>query len=92
MNVWVRELGLSLDPIEATRQLLKAVPGTWGPSPVKLTYKWYAGTTVIRGQTGKSLRLTSVLVGKQIKVKVTGTKAAYVTRSKTSAATLPVKR
>jgi hypothetical protein len=72
--------------------VLKAQPGTWGPSPVKLRYKWYAGSTVIKGQVGKSLRLTRALIGKRIKVKVTGSKTAYVTTSKTSAATVAVKR
>jgi hypothetical protein len=71
---------------------LKASPGTWGPAGVSLKYQWYAGSAAIKGQTGKSLKLTTTLVGKRIKVKVTGSKAGYATASRSSAATAPVRR
>ncbi len=58
---------------------LTASPGTWGPSGVKLSYRWYRGSTAISGATASSYKLTSADRGKQITVKVKGTKSGYTT-------------
>ncbi len=65
-------------------------PGSWGPSPVTLSYQWKANGTNITGATGSSLSLTAAQLGQTITVTVTGTKAGYTTASKDSAATAPV--
>ncbi|WP_230118948.1 carboxypeptidase regulatory-like domain-containing protein [Arthrobacter sp. Bi83] len=70
---------------------LTAVPGTWGPSPVALTYQWKANGTAsglaIAGATASTYKLTTADVGKTITVTVTGTKTGYTTAAKTSVAT-----
>jgi len=71
---------------------LVAHPGVWGPTPVKLTYRWYANGAKIAGATGKTLKLTKAQRSKRITVKVTGKKDGYVTASKTSKATKKVTR
>lgn len=72
-------------------QTLTAVPGTWGPDPVALTYQWFAGSTPITAATSSP---TVVLEGSQaeatITVVVTGTKSGYTTAAKTSSPTAPV--
>ncbi len=71
-------------------QTLTASAGTWGPSPVTLTYQWLAGGTAISGATSNTFVLTTAQQGKAITVKVTGTKAGYTTVSTTSQATAAV--
>ena len=44
---------------------LKASRGRWGPAGVVLRYQWYADSTAIKGQTGKSLKLAKGQVGKK---------------------------
>ncbi|MET4134208.1 hypothetical protein ABIC21_000397, partial [Pseudarthrobacter sp. PvP090] len=70
--------------------ILTANPGTWGPSPVALSYTWYRSGVLISGANSNSYKLTTADAGKAITVRVTGTKTAYATVVKTSAATLPV--
>ncbi|PPF09360.1 hypothetical protein C5B98_16305 [Rathayibacter sp. AY1A5] len=69
---------------------LTAKPGTWGPSPVALTYQWKANGTAISGATSATYKPTSATVGKKITVTVTGKKADYTTATRTSAATAAV--
>jgi hypothetical protein len=56
------------------------------------SYKWYAGSKVIKNATGKTLKITKSLAGKKIKVRVTGTKKGLVSAIKTSKATKKVKK
>ncbi|WP_152351545.1 hypothetical protein [Brachybacterium subflavum] len=65
---------------------LTAKAGTW-TSGTKLAYQWYASGTAIKGATKPTLTLATAQKGKQITVKVTGTKSGYATTSKTSAKT-----
>jgi hypothetical protein len=69
---------------------LTAVPGTWGPAPVALTYQWKANGVVITGATAATHEVGAAQLGKTLTVTVTGTKAGYTTKSKISAATVPV--
>ncbi|ROP56689.1 MULTISPECIES: hypothetical protein [unclassified Rathayibacter] len=72
-------------------QTLTAVPGTWSPAPVTLSYQWKRGGTAISGATSATYKTVSADAGKAITVTVTGTKAGYTTLSKTSAAKTVVK-
>ncbi|TDX81343.1 hypothetical protein EDF35_1010 [Rathayibacter sp. PhB151] len=72
-------------------QTLTAVPGTWSPAPVTLSYQWKRGGTAISGATSATYKTVSADAGKAITVTVTGTKVGYTTLSKTSAAKTVVK-
>ena len=79
--------------ISGTRKVgstLTAVPGTWGPAPVTLTYKWYRSGTLISDASSATYKVRSGDAGRTISVKVTGSKTAYNTASKTSAATATI--
>ncbi|WP_307072756.1 carboxypeptidase regulatory-like domain-containing protein [Arthrobacter pascens] len=89
---------LTLDPapvptITGTAKVgltLTAVPGTWGPAPVTLTYGWKANGVTIIGATASTYKPVAANYGKTITVTVTGTKSGYTTTAKTSAATATV--
>ncbi|MBP2216012.1 S8 family serine peptidase [Arthrobacter sp. CAN_C5] len=66
---------------------LTAVPGTWGPSPVNLTYQWLHNGDAIPNATASTLKLDVGVTGGKVSVKVTGTKTGYTSASKTSAQT-----
>ena len=70
--------------------ILTAVPGTWGPAPVTLSYKWYRSGTAISDASAATYKLRSGDAGKTITVKVTGTKSGYNTATKTSAGTASI--
>jgi hypothetical protein len=59
------------------------VSASWTPK-VKLKFQWYANGKAIKGAKGSKLKLSKSLKGKKISVKVTASKAGYVTASKTS--------
>lgn len=63
--------------------------GTWSPAPSKVTYRWFVGGTQVASTA--TLRVTSAMAGKPVTVKVTGTRAGYVTTTVTSSA-VSVKR
>jgi hypothetical protein len=67
--------------------VLSAVPGSWSPSGVALSYQWHADGTPIPGATGQSLPLTAAHLGRGIAVKVTGSKTGLPTVSVPSANT-----
>ena len=69
---------------------LTARPGSWGPAPVTLAYRWYADGSAIRGATSSSYRLAPAQAGKRITVRVTGTRTGYATTSVVSRATAKV--
>lgn len=75
--------GTLVAPVPAIRGTAKvgttltAVSGSWGPSPVKVTYRWYRSGKAIKKATKPSYTLTKSDKGKKITVKVTGTKAGY---------------
>ncbi len=63
---------------------VRALPGRWSPT-ASFDYRWFANGRAIRGATGRTLRLTPALLGKRLRVGVTGTRAGYVPRSVLSA-------
>ena len=67
---------------------LKVRVGSWAPGTVKLRYRWLRNGTAIRGAAAAKAmyRLTKRDAGKRISVRVTGSKAYYVTATKVSAA------
>jgi alpha-tubulin suppressor-like RCC1 family protein len=75
-----------LSGVTTVGQRLTALPGTWSPSPT-LTYVWKRDGVVISGQASSGYRLVAADAGKQITVEVTGTRAGYVSETKTSAPT-----
>ncbi|MFD1249004.1 ExeM/NucH family extracellular endonuclease [Nocardioides ginsengisoli] len=71
---------------------LTASAGTWAPTPVSLTYQWYANAKPIAGATGATLKLKGSLGGQRITVAVTAKAAGYDDATVVSAQTEPVAR
>ena len=61
---------------------LTAVPGTWGPGGVSYGYRWYRGSTAIKGATGKTYKVAKADPGAKLSVVVRGSKAGYTTVEK----------
>ncbi|NQX28342.1 hypothetical protein HQQ81_13430 [Microbacteriaceae bacterium VKM Ac-2854] len=67
--------------------VVTANPGTWGPTPVTLSYQWLHDGYVIDGETGPTHLVTEDDYSHTpLTVRVTGTKPGYATTVKTSAA------
>jgi serine protease len=66
--------------------VLTANPGVWQPAPVALAYQWYLSGTAIPGATAATYTATAEDKDKALTVRVTGTKDAYITVQRTSAA------
>lgn len=64
------------------KSTLKVQIGRWTPSGIKVSYKWYRNGSPIKGATKSAYRLTSKDRGKRIGVRVTYSKAGYVTRTR----------
>lgn len=75
-------------------QTLVASPGYWGPTGVKLAYRWKIGTNLVTGPKGgqQTFVIPRTARGKRISVVLTGTLAGYTTVKKTSAPTAKVTR
>lgn len=69
---------------------LKASAGTW-TSGTTLRYQWYRDGKAIKNATGSTLLVTSSMRSSRISVKVTGSKKSYITTSRASARTSPVR-
>lgn len=69
---------------------LTVKPGSW-TAGTKFEVQWFAAGKKLPGKTGMTLKVTKLLVGKNISVKVTGTKAGYETVAKKSKTTAKVK-
>ncbi len=65
---------------------LTAKAGAWAPAPVTLKYQWLRNGKAIAKATKSSYKLSKSDKGKNISVKVTGSKPGYQTVSKTSTA------
>jgi alpha-tubulin suppressor-like RCC1 family protein len=69
---------------------LTAKAGAW-TKDTKLGYQWLAnGKVVKKGPKATTVKLTKAMQGKKITVKVTGSKAGYITVTKISTASKPV--
>lgn len=71
-------------------QALTAVPGTWSPGPVPLTFQWYRGTTAIPGANAASYPVQAADLGARLKVVVASAKPGYEAIARTSAATAAI--
>jgi hypothetical protein len=71
-------------------ETLTANPGNWTPGSVSLSYQWYRSGKKISGAKDSRYTLTSADIGKTVKVKVTGSKPGFSTKSVTSKATKKV--
>ncbi|MEU7886523.1 N-acetylmuramoyl-L-alanine amidase [Microbispora bryophytorum] len=69
---------------------LTASPGTWTPSPEKVTYQWLRDGVAVKGATGRTYHLTGHDRGARVAVRVTVSAKAYAKAVATSAATRPV--
>jgi hypothetical protein len=67
-------------------KVLTVQSGTWGPSPVSVSYQWQRNGKTIAGATKSTYTVKKADAGQKITVKVTGKKTNYTTTSKTSAA------
>ena len=79
--------------ISGTRKVtytLTAIVGTWSPVATTYTYQWYRSGVAISGATAKTYKLVTLDKGKVIKVRVTGVKTGYLTRSVYSAQTATI--
>lgn len=74
----------------AVGSVLTTTLGTWNPSEVGRTIKWFAGGAEIVGATGTSYQVQQADLGKKITVVVTATKAGYTTVTATSEPTAVV--
>ena len=70
--------------------VLTAVPGTWGPGAVTLSYQWVRSGVAIAGATSAGYTPTAADVGSRLTVSVTGRQLGFVTATVTSSATSPV--
>ncbi|GAA2475491.1 hypothetical protein [Winogradskya humida] len=68
-----------------------ATPGTWSPKPTSYKYEWRLNGTLIKGATGKTLKLKSTMRDKKLTVTVIAVRAGYVDGRSTSA-TVKVRR
>lgn len=75
-------------------QTLTVLPGVWGPSGVKITYRWKVGGQVVTGAVGRrdTFTVPRSARGKRISASATGRLAGYTTVTKTSLPTATVPR
>jgi protocatechuate 3,4-dioxygenase beta subunit len=76
--------GLELSFEQHPGDILTAVPGTWGPATVTLSFQWTRGGTPIEGATSSYYVLAAEDEGQQIKVAVTGSRAGYASLTRVS--------
>ncbi|MCA0253418.1 MAG: peptidoglycan-binding protein [Actinobacteria bacterium] len=69
---------------------LKVTKGTWKPTKISFSYRWYRDGKAISGATKSSYKLAKKDTGALITVKVTGKKSGYTTTAMTSKATTEV--
>jgi hypothetical protein len=69
--------------------ILTAVPGSWGPGTVSLTYRWSRNGTKIAGATSSIYTVLKADAGKSITVTVSGTETGFTSASQTSPPTAP---
>ncbi|GAB3880350.1 beta strand repeat-containing protein [Terrabacter terrigena] len=69
---------------------LTVTAGTWSPAPVTLKYQWRRNGVAITGATGSTYLLGTSMRGARITVTVTGSKTAYTSVARTSAATAAI--
>lgn len=66
--------------------VLTAKPGTWAPTPTKLSYQWLRNGKPISGATAATYTLAAADVNASVSVRVTATLAGYLATSSTAKA------
>jgi surface antigen len=64
-----------------------ATAGTWNPAPTSVDYKWYVDGDLLPRATQPTVKLTSGMVGKSLKVTVVAHRSGYPDRSATTTVT-----
>ena len=59
--------------------ILTAVPGVWAPTATTLSYQWFRDGTAITGATTTTYKVLATDLDKSLTVRVTASKAGYVT-------------
>ena len=70
---------------------LRAVPGTWSPTPTRTTYRWLANGKKIRKATQARLKVTAALRGKRLAVRITVAATGVAGRTVTVRVKRPVR-
>ncbi len=69
---------------------LSVSTGTWRPA-AQTRVQWFVGSSAVAGATSRSFVVPASAVGRRVTVKVTGTRAGYLTTTRTSSATAAVR-
>ncbi|MBA3019725.1 hypothetical protein [Propionicimonas sp.] len=86
----VKTASVSITGTAKVGSTLTAKTGKWKPSGVKLGYQWYRSGKAIKGATRSTYVVTVTDLGKQLTVKVAGSKKGYKAAKRTSAKTAKV--
>lgn len=62
---------------------LRALPGTWSPTPTRTSYRWLANGKGVRNATRARLKVTPALRGKRLQVRITLTASGVASRTVT---------
>ena len=71
-------------------QTLTASPGEWTPEPTTVAYQWLLNGKPIKRATGDTYVVGSKDAGRQLSVRVTGSRASYVSTVRESTRTSTV--
>lgn len=93
---WGKQYSLRVDPgvagptptVKGTANVgrrLTAVPGAW-TSGATLRYQWFRAGTAIRGATARSYRVVKADAGRELTVRVTGTRSGFTPYTRSSKA------
>ena len=64
-------------------QALTVSPGSWSPSPQRVSYRWYAGGERVKGADSRRLQLRRGMAGERVTVEVTVKRRGYDARTTT---------
>ena len=64
-------------------QRLRARPGTWSPTPTRITYSWFRNGHKIKGASKRTYRVTRVDRGKRLSVRVKVSAPSYTSARRT---------
>jgi len=91
MALWAESALMADVPLAEAGSTLTAVIGAWSPS-ASFAITWFAESSVITGQRGLQLKLTSSQLGKRIRVRVVALRPGYLPVARTSSFTTRVTR
>jgi hypothetical protein len=77
----------SISGVRRVGYTLTANVGSWSPSGLTYHYQWFRGSAAISGATARTYKLPASARGQKIRVRVTATRAGYLSLAKYSAYT-----